>query len=196
MTSSARSGRPRDPALAERALDATLELYGERGWAGLTMDAVATRAKVGKAGLYLRWPTKADLLTEALTSAAPHIETEPGLAPRQLFLAIGRQMLDRYTGRYGPAIARLMLESAQLPEVLGPIEAQFVAELHGGVETLQRLADEGEVVLRVSPATMVEALAGTLLMRGLFTSRLDDDLLERDLDAFVEEVVDLVLGRR
>ena len=39
----------------------------DAGWAGFTMEAVARRAGVGKASLYLRWTTKEALLADAVT---------------------------------------------------------------------------------------------------------------------------------
>jgi DNA-binding transcriptional MerR regulator len=51
----ARSGRPRDPDLESRVLAAALRVYAEAGWSGFSFDAVARRAGVGKAPLYLRW---------------------------------------------------------------------------------------------------------------------------------------------
>lgn len=59
-------GRPRDPLLESRALRAALEIFSEKGWTGLTLDEVATRAKVGKSSLYLRWPDRQALLAAAL----------------------------------------------------------------------------------------------------------------------------------
>lgn len=59
-------GRPRDPQLEHRALRAALEVFSEKGWTGLTLDEVATRAKVGKSSLYLRWPDRQALLAAAL----------------------------------------------------------------------------------------------------------------------------------
>ena len=61
-----RRGRPRDPQLEERALEATLAVFGERGWVGLTIDEVAARALVGKSSIYLRWKDKETLLAAAL----------------------------------------------------------------------------------------------------------------------------------
>lgn len=70
-----RPGRPRD-AHAERAiLEATIDLVAEVGFAGLTVDAVATRAGVGKATIYRRWSSKAELLYAAME--ATHEEWEP-----------------------------------------------------------------------------------------------------------------------
>jgi len=37
-------------------------LFGEAGWARFSVEAVARRAGVGKASVYLRWPTKEALL--------------------------------------------------------------------------------------------------------------------------------------
>lgn len=44
-----------------------MELVAEQGWSALTVDAVAARARAGKAGIYRRWPSMTDLMTEALS---------------------------------------------------------------------------------------------------------------------------------
>lgn len=191
-----RSGRPRDPAVAERALEAALTLYAERGWAALTMDAVAANAKIGKAALYLRWPTKEALLLEALSSAAPHIETDTELGIREMLLDLGMQMYRQYTGRYGPAAVRMAIEGAQLPEVFAPLQEQYVGELRAGVKALHRAKERGELQLAVSPATIIEVLGGALLMRALFTSRMHEEGMEEEGAAYVAEVVTLLLQGR
>ena len=50
-----RRGRPRDERYDATILDATLDLVADVGFGGLTIDAVAVRAKVGKAAIYRRW---------------------------------------------------------------------------------------------------------------------------------------------
>jgi hypothetical protein len=44
----------------------SIDVFGELGWAGFTIEAVARRSRVGKAAIYLRWPSKAELLVAAL----------------------------------------------------------------------------------------------------------------------------------
>lgn len=62
-----RGGRPRDPSRDVAILDATLDVLADQGYGALTMDAVATTAGAGKATVYRRWATKADLVLEAVT---------------------------------------------------------------------------------------------------------------------------------
>lgn len=65
--SPARAGRKRDPSRDVAILDATIEVLAEAGYAGLTVERVAAVAGAGKATVYRRWPTKTDLVLDAIT---------------------------------------------------------------------------------------------------------------------------------
>ena len=45
-------------ARAIQVYGAAILLFGERGWAGFSVEAVAKRAGVGKASIHLRWSSK------------------------------------------------------------------------------------------------------------------------------------------
>lgn len=60
-------GRRRDPGRDAAILDAAIEVLAESGYDGMTMDMVASRAKAGKATVYRRWSSKAELILEAVT---------------------------------------------------------------------------------------------------------------------------------
>lgn len=62
----ARLGRKRDHSRDALILDAALEVLAEAGYEGMTVDMVALRAKAGKATVYRRWPSKAELILEAI----------------------------------------------------------------------------------------------------------------------------------
>ncbi|MEU1270247.1 TetR/AcrR family transcriptional regulator [Streptomyces sp. NPDC005799] len=67
MTEVAASRRSRFTAERESALyETVLELLGEVGYDGLTMDAVATRTRTSKATLYRQWGGKVELVVEAM----------------------------------------------------------------------------------------------------------------------------------
>ncbi len=59
-------GRPRDPELDERILAATRQILAERGYQGLSIDAVARTAGTTRPSVYLRFAGKEDLATSAV----------------------------------------------------------------------------------------------------------------------------------
>ncbi len=62
----ARLGRKRDHSRDPEILEAALDVLAEHGYEGMTVEMVATRARAGKATLYRRWPSKAELVIDAV----------------------------------------------------------------------------------------------------------------------------------
>ncbi|GAA1266473.1 TetR/AcrR family transcriptional regulator [Kitasatospora nipponensis] len=67
-------GRPRSAATDLAILEATREALAELGWGGLTMGHVAVRAGVAKTTLYRRWPSKNELVVDAVASLFDELE--------------------------------------------------------------------------------------------------------------------------
>jgi AcrR family transcriptional regulator len=59
-------GRPLDASRDADILNAALDVLSEAGYDGMTVDMVAARAKAGKATLYRRWPSKTELVVDAV----------------------------------------------------------------------------------------------------------------------------------
>jgi len=59
-------GRKRDHTRDPEILDAAIDVLAETGFDGMTIDMVAARAKAGKATIYRRWTSKADLVLDAV----------------------------------------------------------------------------------------------------------------------------------
>jgi AcrR family transcriptional regulator len=59
-------GRPMDASRDADILDAALDVLAEEGYERMTVDMVAARAKAGKATLYRRWPSKTELVIDAV----------------------------------------------------------------------------------------------------------------------------------
>ena len=71
MTNASPRRRARNPARFDRSLDAAilgavLDGLAEHGYDRMSMDDVATRACVGKAAIYRRWPSKAAVVADAI----------------------------------------------------------------------------------------------------------------------------------
>lgn len=62
--------RPRvDDDREAQLLDAAIHVLADVGYDRMTMDAVALQAKASKATLYRRWPSKAELVVDAVSCA-------------------------------------------------------------------------------------------------------------------------------
>lgn len=59
-------GRKRDDTLDARIIEAAIDILEDAGFDSMTMDMVAGRAKAGKATVYRRWASKAELVRDAL----------------------------------------------------------------------------------------------------------------------------------
>jgi AcrR family transcriptional regulator len=71
-TAAVARGRRRDHSRDVDILEAALDVLAEVGAAGITMDLVAERAGAGKATIYRRWSSKAELVIDAVA----HIERQ------------------------------------------------------------------------------------------------------------------------
>jgi len=59
-------GRPRSAEVHSAILTATLALLADEGFDGMSIEAVAKRADVGKTAIYRRWSSKEALVLDAL----------------------------------------------------------------------------------------------------------------------------------
>lgn len=65
-TPATKLGRPMDVSRDADILEAALDVLADEGYDGMTIDMVAARARAGKATLYRRWPSKTELVLDAV----------------------------------------------------------------------------------------------------------------------------------
>ena len=61
-------GRPRSVKSHQAMLKATLELLGEVGFEAMSIEAISTRARIGKTTIYRRYNSKEELVADAIES--------------------------------------------------------------------------------------------------------------------------------
>ncbi len=89
----AHGGRPLDATRDEALRRAALELVAEIGYDRLTIDAVAARARAGKATVYRRWASKAELVADAVVcDACKGLEAPDTGSIRSDLLALSEHM--------------------------------------------------------------------------------------------------------
>ncbi|CAL9604365.1 putative HTH-type transcriptional regulator [Streptomyces sp. enrichment culture] len=107
----AAASRRRGAVLERAILDAALEQLSTVGWNGLTMEGVAAGAQTGKAAVYRRWPSKEDLVADALRAGLPRFDTTPDLGGvREDLLALCRRARDAMFSRPGAALRSVIHE--------------------------------------------------------------------------------------
>jgi AcrR family transcriptional regulator len=187
-------GRPRDPLLDERVYVAACDLYGRKGWAGFSVEALARESGVGKASIYLRWADKASLLLEALTSQVLLPEDVDTGTVRGDLRELALYNLRMYRGPAGNAALRLMAEGRLVPEIAPRWQA--IQDAH--VLTVRRIVRRGirrRDLPRGTPVTLVlDALFGGLLMHVQTTPSAEEDGLRRQMEDYADRLVGFVLS--
>ena len=153
-------GRPRDPGLEGRALDAAIDLYAETGWAGFSFEAVARRASVGKASLYARWPTRAALLAQTLETRWLTVGRIDTGSLRGDLTALAHMLFDIQTGPKGGAGRWMGMDSSRYDEVQAVAAPYREATVRQGRAIARRAIARGEVDASVNPGLLMDLLVG------------------------------------
>jgi AcrR family transcriptional regulator len=169
-TATLRRGRPRNEACSHDILRAVLVLVAEVGIAGLTMDAVAARAGVGKATIYRRWSSKEALLLDAWAACVrTHDDPDTGnLAEdlQQMLTAKHDVLADVELQRIYPQ----MIAAARVNPDVAEAYRELIAERRAPMQAvLRRAVARGEIAPDVDLGLVQDLLIAPLLYRWLIS---------------------------
>lgn len=162
-----RPGRPRDTSINERALAAARELLTERGFDATTIQAVALRSGVHVSAIYRRWPSRIELIEEAVFPGLSPLSVQPtGDLRRDL-----RRFIRAYVAALGAPAARAaavgLLAHHQASVSPGPSEVYLRASARPQLRDILRAAPPGSVDPAVDPDDVFDMLLGAILVRTL-----------------------------
>jgi AcrR family transcriptional regulator len=189
-------GRPRHADTEERAYRAVLELFGQRGWAGVSLDAVASHAGIGKSSIYLRWKDKHALLLDAVRHLeVRHVNPTAALGIREYLVAHARARAELLLGEHGPMIANIVSAAVANPVEFGEIRDESISqEVLALGARIDRAVADGELPPSTSTGMLVDAVEGSVyfhfLMARAGTPR---EELREGLEEYVTGLVDFVL---
>ncbi|MCU1603675.1 MAG: Transcriptional regulator, TetR family [Modestobacter sp.] len=184
-----RGGRPRDPSRDGAIRAAILTVLAEAGYAGLTMDAVAAAAGVGKATIYRRWRTKSDLVADAVRSLQADPDTAPDTGSLEEDLRILLHgLVATVNGPLGAATLSLLSALPHEPELRAAFENGPMGRWSDSFRTVWAQAEKrGEVRAGVVGTAIASTASAAILQRWLFSDEPVDD-------AYADEVLaDVVL---
>lgn len=180
--------RRRGEALDAAILEAALEELAEVGYAGLTMERVAERARTGKASLYRRWPTRMELTLDAVRHGMPDPTSPPDTgAFRTDVLACLRENAAVLAGPSGQALRGLLGDAMADQERMRALRSRSQGTgVTAMAEIARRAVARGEIdAAAVTPARL-EVAHAMLRQHFLFHgAAIGDDVLT----AIVDDVV-------
>lgn len=190
-TQRAGSVRPGGRSARVRAsvLTAALKAVAEQGYGAVSMEDVAAAAGVHKTTVYRRWPTKADLVIDALLESSRREIPVPDTGSLAGDLtALARTIAASLGTEKGRRTARsLVAASADSPDLADRGEAFWAERLQRLRPIALRGIQRGEIRAGVDPDLILDALLGAVWARLVLTGRGLDD-------AAIEQIVHLIIA--
>lgn len=184
-------GRPRDESKDRYIFDAVLEILEEKGYSGLKMDTVATRAGISKNTLYIRYSSPIELTIGLLRHYAAGAPLAPDTGSLESDL---RAML------YG---LRKLFESTPIGTIIPTLvgasmgNAELVTEARAYIETrrrsmepiIERAIERGELPKTTNPKEAIELCVAPLYYRHLISGEpIDDEFIKNIISRLISSV--------
>ena len=185
-------GRPRDPERDRAIREAALEVLAEEGYDRLTIELVAQRAGAGKATVYRRWPSKVELVIDAVELVKPALAAiDTGSLEGDLDL-----LVEAACSKRGEFATKVMCGVSSAlgrdPELLAAFNERYVTPRVERIRAiLERARERGELTADVDidfAATIVPSL---VQQRALITGRAVEPGYPRQV---VDQVLRPMLG--
>jgi AcrR family transcriptional regulator len=186
-THSHQRGRPRDPTLEAEILTKALELVAEQGYENVSMDAVAAAAHAGRASLYRRWPSKAQMVAEAIRRSRKDIEVWDTGSIRGDLMACMREACAEMNDGAAGLIAGLTGAIRNDPDLAHELRESIVQTRREALRAwVQRCVNDGLLVAGADLDAIAEVMPATVIYRATVTGEALDE-------AFCRRTVDRVL---
>lgn len=180
-----RGTRRRGDALLDAIYAAVMEELATVGYQALSIERVAERARTGKASIYRRWPTRLDLVLEALDHLMPSFDEPPDTGRvRDDLLLVMRRIAATMGSRAGAA-AKACFEGTD-SELATAVRERLLPQRKAVMtRILQRAADRGEI--RPEAVNQRIAEVGPMLLHGELVQR--GRITDKSVVAIVDDVL-------
>ena len=188
-------GRPRSEEADRAIVAAALDVLAEDGASGFTVEAVASRAGVGKSTIYRRFDGSHDLLAEALSTLNDDLPAPPeGMPVREGLIAILEGIRARSSeGRSDRCLPQVMSQAHLNPELFDIYYERVVQVRRNRVRTvLSAGVANGEIRVDVDIDLLVSLftapMIGLMMMTPSRHRQVDDTTSAAIVDAVLTGV--------
>lgn len=153
-------------------LRATASLLAERSWTDVSIAEISERSGVHKTTIYRRWPTREELILDALLAdtamRVPHPDT--GDTHRDLVQLLDAIDANVRSSRFRGFLAATL--SPDAPEHVAEIQRRAWAErLRPSIEILRRGVERGDITMPDDPGLVIELLVAPVYFRSVVIRR-------------------------
>lgn len=145
----------------------------------MTIEAVAARARVGKATIYRRYSDKAALVLEALSRSLPPRPEIPNLGDTREELVELVGYLEGIFGKRLALFAGMLIERDRQPAVLDQFRTNHVGPRRQVMcDLIKRGQERGDIRTGFSPNVVADTIVGSLLERYIIMDDPSSDMSE------------------
>jgi AcrR family transcriptional regulator len=185
--------RKRGATLEAAILEAAFAEISEVGYIAFTVEGVAARARTGKASIYRRWPTKAELVMDALLTRMPtpeqcgiNLDIADSVSTVDALYGVARAIATVITSPAGDAMRAIKCEALADPQLARLIDDRFQAPRRAAmIGLLKRGVARGEVRPGADTVLVADVLPAILTHRVIMQR---EPLTEKHLRDIMEQV--------
>lgn len=184
------------PERTDEIIEAVLTELAEVGYGQLSMDGVARRAKAGKSALYRRWPSKQEMILDAVqTISMPSVEIQESqdlhTAVALMVGAVDEWLTSAPNHRILPDLVAEALRNPALDEAL----TERIGMMRRGYwrEVFERRIATGEISEDADIEYALDLLGGPLFWRICGRRRESDQALR---DNVIRSILDVLTSDR
>lgn len=163
-------GRPRSNQSHQAILQATLELLAEVGFERMSIEAIATRAGVGKTTIYRRYNSKEELVADAIESLRAEVvipDTGTLWGDIDALIHNAAQITLNPLGRQ--TVAMIISSASSNPEFAQIYWTKYLQPRRQAFEiVIERAKIRQEVEGDIDPALVFDAISGIMLYAQIF----------------------------
>jgi AcrR family transcriptional regulator len=170
QNSSKSPGRPRSQQTHQAILQATLELLSDVGFERLSIEAIATRAGVGKTTIYRRYSSKEELVADAIENVRQEIAIpDTGSLDGDLGALIKNAAQISLTPLGRKAVGMIMSSAASNPQFAQIYWTKYLQPRQQAFAmVIERAKVRKEVQLDLDPNLVFTAISGIMLYALIF----------------------------
>lgn len=192
-------GRPRSTQAHQAILQATLDLLAEVGYKAMTVDAIATRARVGKTTIYRRYSSKEELVADAIENLREEVlipDTDSLWGDIELLIENAAQILLNPLGRQ--TIALIVSTAFSSPQFAQVYWTKYLQPRRQAFSTvIERAKARNEILADIDSNLVFDLMSGTMLYALMFqpTSESFEEYVRRALRLFLQNIAPKTLDK-